>query len=374
MPSSLSNTITATPSPNYLTSLTSSSTSTHSLPSSALDAIRCEFEREIEILNRFSGDVHPHLVSLQAAFRHGDDYCVIFPWAESDLRTLWRTRDSGDPLEKDNLKWVLEQCRGMASGLQAIHVYQTTETRSGRDGDEGEGARMRSIYGRHGDIKPENILLFRDQGDVSDRGRLVITDFGLARFHSDGTKTYFSHKELAVTMSYRPPESDMEGRTISRSVDIWSFGCLLLEFVSWHLGGWELIKKFMEARKAVNMLLYEWSFDQFFEVVRLKNMTEGPVYFRVKHEVHEVSLRTLRLGGFTDDAVRQRNARPPVMLRPDSPPARLHHGADAGCRVQGRLHPSRMWRSAHAAGQPVQEVGRPLLQTDRHSQASKAGG
>ena len=69
-----------------------------------LQAAWREFESEIEILNRFSGDVHPHLISLQAAFRHGDDHCVIFPWAEYDLKTLWKTKSFEPPLHKSNLE------------------------------------------------------------------------------------------------------------------------------------------------------------------------------------------------------------------------------------------------------------------------------
>ncbi|EAQ87592.1 hypothetical protein CHGG_04211 [Chaetomium globosum CBS 148.51] len=147
---------------------------------------RREFENEIEILNRFSGDVHPHLISLQAAFRHDDEYCVILPWADCDLLEFWKKTDPGSPLDKTNLLWMLDQCRGLASGLLSIHRYQQTETVAHEDGRD---YRAEKPFGRHGDIKPANILLFRNQGEPGDRGRLVITDFGLSRFHSDGTKS-----------------------------------------------------------------------------------------------------------------------------------------------------------------------------------------
>ncbi|AEO69058.1 uncharacterized protein THITE_2026366, partial [Thermothielavioides terrestris NRRL 8126] len=165
-----------------------------------LKAIRREFKREIEILNRFSGDEHPHLISLQASFRHGDEYCVIVPWAERDLKSMWRDCPNGDPLDKPNLEWMLGQCLGIASGLHKIHFYridgegeeeEEEEEDSSDDEYEEEDDILssRRIYGRHGDIKPENILLFRNAADAADRGRLVITDFGLSRFHSDGTKS-----------------------------------------------------------------------------------------------------------------------------------------------------------------------------------------
>lgn len=271
-----------------------------------LQAIRRDFEREIEILNRFSGDTHEHLISLQAAFRHGDEYCVIIPWAEGDLKHMWMRQSHGDPLDKANLEWLLKQCRGIASGLQKIHFYQTSETLPPSSGDtdddsddSNDATSSRRVYGRHGDIKPENILLFRNPHDPRDRGRLVITDFGLTRFHTDGTRTYFTSKDVVATMTYRPPECDMEGCTISRSFDIWSLGCVLLEFVAWYLGGWKLVHSFVQHRKVYNPLVFGFRIDQFFEIVR-GGAPDGLFYSRVKHEVHDVSFRA-RLSGFTPE-------------------------------------------------------------------------
>jgi serine/threonine protein kinase len=252
------------------------------------------FKREIETLRRFSGEDHPHLISLLAAFRHGDDYCVIFRWARCDLKTLWR--DSAkwnwdpDPLSKPTLQWMLEQCRGIASGLHRIHRYTRSETMA-----DGHLAAPHNniIYGRHGDIKPENILVFCKQNQPEDRGTLVITDFGLTRFHTEGTKSYFSSKDVLNTFSYRPPECDMEECRITQSFDIWSFGCVLLEFIAWYLGGWALVLKFVRVRKTIDPVLNGWNVDQFFEAVRPEGETEGPVFFRVKLEVHQFVINEL---------------------------------------------------------------------------------
>ncbi|KAK4237718.1 hypothetical protein C8A03DRAFT_15762 [Achaetomium macrosporum] len=243
-----------------------------------------DFEREIEILMRFSGDVHPHLISLQAAYRHGDTYCVILPWAECDLKHLWKNSSLQKPLRKLNLLWMLGQCAGIASGLQNIHRYQTTETATDEKADASR--RNNRIFGRHGDIKPENILLFRDRTNSQDLGRLVLSDFGLSRFHSEITKTYFTKKDILTTITYRPPECDMDGRNVSRSFDIWSLGCVLLEFVAWYLGGWNLVQAFVERRK-LKSPLYGWPVDDFFEIVRQEKSSRETVYVRVKREVHD---------------------------------------------------------------------------------------
>ncbi|KAH6632310.1 kinase-like domain-containing protein [Chaetomium tenue] len=230
------------------------------------EVIRRKFENEIEILNRFSGDVHPNLISLQAAFHHGDEYCVILPWADCDLVEFWKKADPGSPLDRDNLLWLLDQCQGLASGLQSIHSYQPTETTGPGDGLD---SRTEKPFGRHGDIKPANILLFRNQGNPEDRdrGKLVITDFGLSRFHSDGTKSYvFDGDGFAATYTYCPPECDREFCYISRSFDIWSFGCVLLEFAAWYLGGWALVDAFVTRRRVSDdPEMPNFTFDHFFK-------------------------------------------------------------------------------------------------------------
>jgi len=145
-------------------------------------------------------------------------------------------------------------------------------------------------FGRHGDIKPENILNFAKPNEQSGHGTLKITDFGLTRFHTKNTKTYFikSHKIL-VTPTYRPPECDMVGATISTSFDIWSFGCVILEFVTWYLGGYSYLLEFVRHRQAPNALMYGWNTDQFFELVTSTHESHyGAVFARVKLEVHEV--------------------------------------------------------------------------------------
>lgn len=74
----------------------------------------------------------------------------------------------------------------------------------------------------HFDIKPQNILLFKD-------GSLKLTDFGSSRYvHFPITEKY----ESLTTCSYAPPENlNSESNIISMpfSVDMWSVGCVLVE-------------------------------------------------------------------------------------------------------------------------------------------------
>ncbi|KAK4661351.1 uncharacterized protein QC763_0102150 [Podospora pseudopauciseta] len=248
--------------------------------------IKKEFEHEIEILNRLSCNPHPHLITLLAAYQLGDECCMIFPWADCDLQSMWATMPNPSPaLAKSNLQWVLSQCLGLAQGLHQIHQSKPTPTPGGMT----PGIAETTVYGRHGDIKPKNILYFANKKDPGKRGGLVITDFGLTRFHVNETKTYVRGDAVPVTPTYRPPEFDIHNSPISQSFDIWSFGCVLLEFIAWYLGGWDLVRTFVTRRKLINPLMNNWQTDQFFEILQEspENGHEQIVSARVKREVYQ---------------------------------------------------------------------------------------
>ncbi|KAJ0116630.1 hypothetical protein J7T55_009780 [Diaporthe amygdali] len=110
------------------------------------------------------------------------------------------------------------------------------------------------LYGRHGDIKPENILWFpaTRMSRSKDQGILKLADFGVADF---STKNEFEvdfnrrrHQFLAQSPTYRSPENDFEDPRIGSSYDIWSLGCVYLEFIAWWFGRWKLVKKFADER------------------------------------------------------------------------------------------------------------------------------
>ena len=69
----------------------------------------------------------------------------------------------------------------------------------------------------HRDVKPGNVLLRRD-------GRVVLTDFGIARFTGDPTLT--STGLLLGSPSYIAPERARGGKPVPAS-DVWSLGATL---------------------------------------------------------------------------------------------------------------------------------------------------
>jgi serine/threonine protein kinase len=219
--------------------------------------------REVDVLKRFRNVAR--IIQLLATFEvYGDidqqssrTYYLIFPWAAGDLLTFWEARQS---LVADYriVPWISEQCYELAKALSTIH-------QDANDQDPGEGERL---YGRHGDIKPSNILWFPPcmRAGVEDIGQLVIGDFGLGQFHSQESRSAVDPSSLARSPSYRPPEFDKK-ENISRKIDIWSLGCTFLEFITWFLMGFDAVsKQFPQARSEPD--IYDIGADTFFRIVK----------------------------------------------------------------------------------------------------------
>lgn len=229
---------------------------------------------------KFSGDAHRHLISLLATYEHHKSFYLIFPWAEAHLRDFWEDKNPSPTVDYETALWTAEQCRGIADGLVNIHHYESSHSKNGENQQLHPGSaqtrhrqdRMSKgpadkLFGRHGDLKPDNILWFRDPSDENDRGILKITDFGLTEFKTH-SKFYKRKSEVAITPSYRAPECDLQEGVAGPSSDIWSLGCIYLELITWFLGGKELVQEFRERRTSFDPMFYDFKTDTFFEIVK----------------------------------------------------------------------------------------------------------
>lgn len=79
----------------------------------------------------------------------------------------------------------------------------------------------------HRDLKPDNILV----NVINNQPKIKICDFGLAKKLPPFKNKLNSYQ--ACTLNYRPPELfTINNQNYNYSVDIWSLGCLLYEFVT----------------------------------------------------------------------------------------------------------------------------------------------
>lgn len=153
------------------------------------DAIRGRFHNEAIAAARL---VHPSIVSIYDT--------IELPDCEAIVMELVRGRTLREYLDE----------RGTLEPIEVVHI-----------GVEVAGA-LTSAHKAgiiHRDIKPANILL-------SDDGRVVVTDFGIAKVidDPDATRT----QQLLGTIRYLAPEQ-VEGGPIDGRTDLYALGCVLYE-------------------------------------------------------------------------------------------------------------------------------------------------
>lgn len=200
-----------------------------------------DFKKEMDNLGKIQALNHPHLIQHIATVQQGTRFYAIFDWADGgDLTDFWR-RDSKafQTRGPELVVWCFQQMLGLVDALFVLHEMNY----------------------RHGDLKPGNILHFKDSknSDVphSKYGRLVITDVGISKYHHQVTEfRRGGTNTTASTLDYEAPEAELdrdkpegEKEPRSRKYDMWSVGCILKEFIIWLLYGNKPIEDFRKIRK-----------------------------------------------------------------------------------------------------------------------------
>ncbi|GAA5835964.1 hypothetical protein JCM11251_006615 [Rhodosporidiobolus azoricus] len=155
--------------------------------------------REIRILKMLD---HPNVVPVvdialdpadPAEFKLGKTY-MVFPYMDHDLAGLL-----------ENPKVV----------LQPGHIKQYAKQLL-----EGTAYLHRNLI-LHRDMKAANLL-------ISNKGQLMIADFGLARSVEKAAKNA-PYTSCVVTRWYRPPELLLSSKHYHAPIDMWGVGCVLAE-------------------------------------------------------------------------------------------------------------------------------------------------
>lgn len=200
-----------------------------------------DFEKEKGNLRQTQALNHPHLIQHIATVKQGKKgFYAILDWADGgNLCDFWAKHPNASQTRSSELfKWCFQQMLGLVEALFALH---------------------KADY-RHGDLKPENILHFKDRDDPdilrSKYGRLVITDVGISKFHSQATDLRQKGTDTkASTLCYEAPEAELDlkppgqGKPRSRRYDMWSVGCIYMEFIIWWLYGYKTIGAFTKIRE-----------------------------------------------------------------------------------------------------------------------------
>ena len=167
-------------------------------------------------------------MELLSAYTFQGKHNLIFPRARDD--TLDELFQKSCPVFFKSLEHTIFAVSGLCSALHAVHEFVTPDFS------------LRAI-GCHHDIKPSNILI--------ENKFLILADFGLSKFKEEDETSKTSFKQ--VRGDYVAPEcADLHNllrkRFVGRSSDIWSLGCIILEFLVYIHSGPNGVSKFQDRR------------------------------------------------------------------------------------------------------------------------------
>ena len=197
------------------------------------------FDKEKSMLNRLQSYESPHLTKRIVSWTQGDTYCILFPLAKCNLADYMR-RFVFSGNEKDKV-WLLEQFCGLADALRFIHALRP------KNGHKQLGIydfRKQLETGWHHDVKPANILCFNNAD--SEQEIFQLCDFGSSKINVFRSRSLPTSSPRG-TPTYEPPET-IQG-DLSRPSDVWAFGCVLLDIVTWAVDGSQSVQAFHDNRE-----------------------------------------------------------------------------------------------------------------------------
>ncbi|KAI9150887.1 Serine/threonine-protein kinase Nek1 [Paramyrothecium foliicola] len=182
------------------------------------------FTAEQELMTHTGASDHDFLVRPVAAIHRGESRYLLLPWADGgDLTSFWKAMDGIWPRKPSFILKILEQFQGLSNAI--LHLHE--------------------MGYRHGDVKPNNILWFKDETGV---GTLKLGDLGLARHHARPTRSRLNPTKTTLgTLFYEAPEIELDHNAPrSRLYDIWSLGCVFVEFAIWLVFGLDGLRDFYQ--------------------------------------------------------------------------------------------------------------------------------
>ena len=241
-------------------------------------------------------DERKHSIQVLATFeivnRENNDatWYFLFDWARGNLDDYWKRNDK---LVRDysRLPWMAEQFHGLCKALQGVHNERDKTVPSFNLETSGASGKL---YGRHGDINPSNFLWFTSANHNSIPDILILADFGLGRLHRQVSRSEQDPRSIARTATYRAPEFDLNKPLISRKTDIFSLGCVFLEYITWFFLGSQGIEE--KASLRFELDIYGFHADTFFTFHREQAATQGKerqffIKDSVRNLVHELQSR-----------------------------------------------------------------------------------
>ncbi|KAL4951067.1 kinase-like domain-containing protein [Aspergillus filifer] len=186
-------------------------------------------------------------------------YSLFMPLAICDLRAYMMDHHQTRPNSITEKADIIRCAMGLAGGLNFLHNEMKTSD-------------LEQLVCYHMDLKPSNILIFREPGpDRGGRNIWKLSDFGMSTMkvrHSgrgfskpNNINNWFIRRSepeepslLSGTLNrrgegtYLAPESLADSRTMRTHSDVWSLGCVLSVVFAYMEGGSDGVKNYAERR------------------------------------------------------------------------------------------------------------------------------
>jgi serine/threonine protein kinase len=133
------------------------------------------------------------------------------------------------PVHRDVVFWFFSQLKGLADAVRHLHSLRDSVSKDQTNSDH---EFIQSLPILHGDIKPENILVFPSTSEAS-LGIMKLTDFGSAQTNDEEQRSLpLARIQMRGTKAYECPDL-LISREASYTTDIWSLSCVFLELLVW---------------------------------------------------------------------------------------------------------------------------------------------
>jgi hypothetical protein len=185
-------------------------------------------------------------------------YSLFMPLAICDLRQYMMVLHKMSPRTISEKAKIIDSAEGLAGGLNFLHSEMKT-------------ADKEELVCYHMDLKPSNILIFREERQGKECNIWRLSDFGMARVklrrrdqdveREKDFNSWFVRRQakpsdpsLSATLNrrgegtYLAPESISSARSMGTASDVWSLACVLSVVFTYLEGGSDAVERYQDAR------------------------------------------------------------------------------------------------------------------------------
>ncbi|RWA07817.1 hypothetical protein EKO27_g7295 [Xylaria grammica] len=188
------------------------------------------FNREVRCLRLLNQLQHSNIIPLWGSYTYRDEHNFLFPYIGMDLGKFLLAKSRHQDFQWDFTFY--SALAGLASALSKTHRLLLDQAHHDVDFE---------AIGYHRDLRPPNVLVCADT--------FILADFGLGSLKRADELSHTQYK--SISGDYIAPEcTDMQEipQTVNRAIDIWAFGCLIAEVVTYLLKGVDSVEEFRRKR------------------------------------------------------------------------------------------------------------------------------